>query len=490
MKEISMKIRFSFFIFLIVLLLSILPNSQTQAAAINAASCSQSAVQIAINSAVTGDTVVVPAGNCTWAASVDIPNGKNITVQGAGIGNTTISRNGDIAFHLNDTSSRITGFTLNNAMVFTGEGEVGNTINNDWRIDHNRFVGTGGFDSLVVIYCSLNDATNGQHCRGLIDNNQFDNGAFAAPYGFKATVDLHRTWAQPTALGSANMVFIEDNVFTCAGCNLPHYTDTNYGGRFVFRFNTITNEAAEVHSLQQWRASRAWEIYKNTTTNTIGWTAGLIRGGTGVAWGNTMSSGLGPWVLDNVRSFNTGYDYGNCDGASTADGNTPGQEGWPCRDQIGRGQDAGLSNPSSLTSTASGWYPQASEPAYFFLNRTGSSITAIDTSGRGRSSTLHVLPNRDFYNEVSFFNGTSGIGSGTLSQRPATCTTGVGYWATDQGEWNSRQAGSDGQLYKCTSTNTWTLYYTPYTYPHPLQGGTSPPPDTTPPSAPAGLTVQ
>jgi len=25
-----------------------------------------------------------------------------------------------------------------------------------------------------------------------------------------------------------------------------------------------------------------------------------------------------------------------------------------------------------------------------------------------------------------------------------------------------------GQLYVCTSTNTWTLYYTPFVYPHPL----------------------
>jgi len=25
-----------------------------------------------------------------------------------------------------------------------------------------------------------------------------------------------------------------------------------------------------------------------------------------------------------------------------------------------------------------------------------------------------------------------------------------------------------GTLYKCTATNTWTAYYTPYAYPHPL----------------------
>jgi hypothetical protein len=33
--------------------------------------------------------------------------------------------------------------------------------------------------------------------------------------------------------------------------------------------------------------------------------------------------------------------------------------------------------------------------------------------------------------------------------------------------------GASGLLYKCTATDTWTLYYTPYTYPHPLVTPTS-----------------
>ena len=75
------------------------------------------------------------------------------------------------------------------------------------------------------------------------------------------------------------------------------------------------------------------------------------------------------------------------------------------------------------------------------------------------------------------FNGTVGVGEGTLAARPATCTTGVGYWATDQGSWNTSSSnpqgvqlnGGDGVLYRCVSTNTWASYYTPYTYPHPRQ---------------------
>lgn len=98
------------------------------------------------------------------------------------------------------------------------------------------------------------------------------------------------------------------------------------------------------------------------------------------------------------------------------------------------------------------------------------------------SDTARVIQNRDFYNEnvnqatqsnaTTPFDGTTtiGMGHGTLARRPTTCTTGVGYFATDQGSWNTSGNGfGSGLFYACTSTNTWTLSYTPYSYPHPLE---------------------
>ncbi len=55
------------------------------------------------------------------------------------------------------------------------------------------------------------------------------------------------------------------------------------------------------------------------------------------------------------------------------------------------------------------------------------------------------------------FTGAIGVGSGLLSARPSTCTPSVAYWASDT-----------TTLYQCSATNIWTAYYTPYTYPHPL----------------------
>ncbi len=86
-----------------------------------------------------------------------------------------------------------------------------------------------------------------------------------------------------------------------------------------------------------------------------------------------------------------------------------------------------------------------------------------------------VNDNRDYYQqfgtnaESGSFDGTKGVGEGLLSARTSTCTAGpggntpgVGYWATDT-----------NTLYVCNPTNTWTTYYTPYTYPNPLQGVTA-----------------
>jgi hypothetical protein len=93
--------------------------------------------------------------------------------------------------------------------------------------------------------------------------------------------------------------------------------------------------------------------------------------------------------------------------------------------------------------------------------------------GSTQNTTDYLKNNRDYYQQTSPFNGTSGTGTGPRSSRPATCTTGVGYWATDQGSWNTTNNASPGSnaqgvLDLCTATNTWTnAAYVPYTYPHP-----------------------
>ena len=151
-------------------------------------------------------------------------------------------------------------------------------------------------------------------------------------------------------------------------------------------------------------------------------------------------------------------------------------------------------NPASFSKSAppSG---EISSPAYVVMNSYTNQVISGSQAG---ADTGRVIRNRDFYVEntnqgaqtspTSPFDGTTtiGMGHGTLANRPTTCTTGVGYWATDQGSWNTSGSGGQGELYVCTATNTWSPYYTPNTYPHPLVSGHPPPP---PPAAPTNVTV-
>ncbi len=117
-------------------------------------------------------------------------------------------------------------------------------------------------------------------------------------------------------------------------------------------------------------------------------------------------------------------------------------------------------------------------PCYEWLNM-GSQLPSPVYMTDSASSSI-IAANRDYYDYTANFTGASGVGSGTLAAIPSTCTTGVAYWATDQGSWNLSGNGfGQGVLYQCSATNTWTAYYTPYTYPDPLaQQVLTPPPPT------------
>jgi hypothetical protein len=175
----------------------------------------------------------------------------------------------------------------------------------------------------------------------------------------------------------------------------------------------------------------------------------------------------------------TAATNGNYQVGSSWDGNAT-VTGYPCLDQPGRALGDLLSGQtnSNLLNTTTGtqtWPHQVLTPVYVwgntFTNGIGSAVLIKGTNT--------FLNNQDYYMDFGTygnsgsFNGTAGIGEGLLSARPSTCTAGtdpktggsalgVGYWATDT-----------NTLYVCNPTNTWTAYYTPYTYPLPLTGGTS-----------------
>jgi hypothetical protein len=219
---------------------------------------------------------------------------------------------------------------------------------------------------------------------------------------------------------------MEDNTFT-ASSNTA-WIQSYYGAATVLRFNTLTDVQYDNHGTGGARGGRWWEVYGNTLSSD-GFNPN-IRAGSG--------------VMFNESSLNAGL----CEEDS----------GYPAQDQIGRGQS------------------QALYPAYAWLY-TGS--VQVDECEAPETEGM-VQFNRDVYTDedsASCTGGstcTSGVGSGTTL--PTSCTTGTAFWDTDAGgDWNTLSGGAnDGALYKCTATDTWTLYYTPYTYPHPLQSGLEP----------------
>jgi hypothetical protein len=202
-----------------------------------------------------------------------------------------------------------------------------------------------------------------------------------------------------------------------------------------------------------------------------------LRGGTGVIFNNAMSGSITgcnfDGIVDNVRSrWAAGSSIDGiraCDGGSPWDQNTSGQQGWHCRDQVGVGRDLSQWNGSAA-------WNQELKPGYIFGNTRGGNPSSMYIEQDQRNET-HIKWNRDLYQSFgascSGSTCASGVGSGPIASRPASCTAGTAYWATDEGEWNSLNAGADGQLYKCSATNSWTLYYVPFSYPHPWQTGVS-----------------
>lgn len=453
---------------LAALLVTLLGSMQAlRAETIYAPDCSQAAVQGAIDSSATGDTVIIPSGECTWSGSVSIPNDRKITLAGMGMDETVITREpqGNV-LSLNRSGSRVTGIGFTNGLIVT-EGY-------DFRIDHCR-VSLADWSNGITVQSRNIRSPNTHTSQGVIDNCIFENMRVLAGgtnYMLGGDDSQHDLWINSLDLGGEEAVYIEDNVFT-GGTNA---VDANYGGRFVFRYNTVTDSDIEAHSVQgDNRATRKWEIYRNNIRQTEGFQQVFLRGGTGVFFDNDLS-GTVYFRLDNVRSFRDGgSNAGRCDGTSSWDGNLD-ETGWPCRDQIGTGGD--MSRMSGLSNGPT----QILVPAYFWNNYRGGSLFS---AGVVNDSGEHIKPNRDFYDFVnSGFDGSEGVGRGTYANRPETCTPGVGYWATDRGSWNRSGSGGQGALYTCNEDSQWELHYVPYAYPHPLRSSS-----TAKPQPPSDLSV-
>lgn len=421
---------------------------------------SQADVTSAIADSTAGDTVNIPAGSFTWGASTStVSVNKAITLWGAGEGVTTINISSSAPTYGSGTIAITAAAVVGNfSMTQSGAGGATTAIVTSsvdgWRITEVTFnsAATSGYSVYVG------------NVYGLIDNCIINGGGGSDEFIF--TRGPTDSWQTAHSLGTADAVYVEDCTFNVAG-----YTDFNSNARAVVRFCTITNAIKiDGHGLASNtppRGVRHVEVYENSWTKTDGyWTAVEMRGGSGILFNNSSVNNLGD-------SWFTLTDYGVTTASSNFGSQYQTPYDYPVSDQIGVGID-----PKS----------GGSEPMYMWGNtRNGSAWVltwkaipqgAIDRyrAQTGDGAATFTMPDviaadRDYFNGVASFDGSTGVGTGTKAQMTAITptTTGVGFWVTDEADWNSEVEGNDGQLYVWDGA-AWELYYTPYTYPHPLRG--------------------
>lgn len=421
---------------------------------INAASCEQADVWAAINSAIDGDTVMVPAGTCIWSATLSII--KGITLQGSGMDSTiiisssgsTIVSYAPINPSLNE-KFRLTGFTFDGAGRSVKGVLVSNastiSILNNIRIDHNKIMG-----------CDARSIEFNGMIYGLIDNNIIigtgsNNNRMIAIYGKDAY-----SWLDPLQIGTSNYAYIESNTISNGEALVA-----SYGVRWVFRYNDVyansCQPSLDAHGnlacsspLCQWdcvRGQVAAEVYENTWHGLSGGCKIIDhRAGTGMIFNNKAESTMGP-------------------------GNT----------------SIRLREEESSTLIGACYPLKLDKPGYDPIINTYVFGNTVSISG---AQPIHISMYWNEYNEMDLITekidywtdtviggntDTGYVERGLGNARSLVCSNDDIYWETDT-----------KKLYRCNGVNNWVFIYTPYTYPHLLTIEI----DTTPSSAPTGLVIQ
>ena len=288
---------------------------QAYAATVNAASCSLSDVQAAVNAAASGDTVHLPTcTQTTWTGTVTI--NKRLILEGEGSANTVLGRSRVAAeFESNQMFrvSNVTGFEMRQmALDGTQDTDPGtwqdfgvSCINCvDFRFHHMTWT-----NFAVALMIRGNPTVQ----KGVVDHNTFTGNYFPwLGYATMVVGDGQYPATLPT-LGTDLAVFVEDNVYNANRHNVVGHN----GGRYVFRHNTIQSQRENADAIDahgddgSWPSgTRSWEIYGNTVACGGACGSGVfagvgIRGGDGVIFNNTLNNTSRPIYLSSQKDTGT-----------------------------------------------------------------------------------------------------------------------------------------------------------------------------------------
>lgn len=460
----------------------------------------QSEVVSAVSAAERGATVQVCSGSAEWTTEASCSGypsllclTKGIKLEGGIGGTTTITLAGSSDYGQIIYRPDSTAQTNNEVFEITGFIFDGNSVNKNQGLIRVYNYSPNIISNVMIHHNTLQNAYHTGICvdgpvYGIAYSNKFIN----VDYVFRTFGMDKLSWGLvPREYGAATNFFFEDNTISCTNsieCGTVDYGQGAPG--VVYRYNTLNLANAKLSSL--------WTIH------------GLQS--MAITDGFTCPSGCGYASCTPTIAGSCNPDRDACGQWSAIKSefygnniiNSPIYSTWIAQ----RGSWLLMfynaidnSNPSirysqtscdSCQSPASPAYSQHVQNTYIWANYGDGNLRTMSKTSDACAdaavgSPYTITENVDYWNHKSDFsvNSTRGMGCGTLANRPATCTPGVGYWATDQscsdltGMIGTAPAKPiSGTLYKCTSPNTWTAYYTPYTYPHPLRsagGALSPP---------------
>jgi len=319
-----------------------------------------------------------------------------------------------------DKPFRLSGFVLdgnNNRFTFMADNEYLTPIT-QFRLDHCEIKNSK--NSLLFFYGEI---------YGVIDNNVLrTKGGFAIrDFGLN-----EKTWSNITFdFGSVNNRYYEDNIIYLDNSS---GNEGGLGGRYCARYNTFYVSSSS--GINPW-----FDMHGNM--------------GTGGNHGTMGAEIYGNIIYCNSNSL-TMFDQrgGKLIAFNNTAYNVQGINGAKAREEYLDSLNPPETNPAGQ--------PQHVSDSYYWNQSINGSVrydySITQTLDYGGNTG--IVPRWDVhcFKQVQKFDGSSGVGVGPLAQRPSYCTTeGVAWWATDE-----------NKLYRWHN-GVWELYYTPYTYPHPLR---------------------
>jgi hypothetical protein len=315
---------------------------------------------------------------------------------------------------------------------------------------------------IIIQHCSfINDTTDNYQgiwnyggCNGVVSHCYF---GLAYPIRNSPQVSNGTWWnnfiyLQGVDGGDSNNLYFEDNVFekirdgtSSSGILM----DGQFSGRYVFRYNTVVPDQNMFGLL---------DLHGNQPSGYSCFGAEI--------YGNRIIAGSHLIQLLGQRGGKAKVFFNKIIGSNSSITNL--------REEF----------YDSISPTTS-LQPQHVSESYYWNNRDYdndllSPYVSGDSLNYGGNVGWVPQKDRDYYYQVTAFDGSTGCGCGTYEEMItiASPDSGVGFWVTSQGCDSINvmvHTGADaqpirGELY-VYNKYSWIKIYEPYTYPNPLVGG-------------------